>query len=256
MAPAKLVAYVKQQMHAGYSADVIKQSALAAGWKVADIESAIAVTKMEAPPAPASPFTPLMDLVQRPAEAITRAKTKNWMTSILVLLTSIVVIFLSIMVNISSIPIIGQLLRLVDAQTIILGLIGLIVAGFAWVAFNGYIHRTFIRQLGGKGGFYEAFVALSYGMYVPALGLFASAIITAIPLGGVFANLLGLIAMVIKAVAFAIGLGTTIRAFMELYGVDLLVVLTSMFFVLTIIVISAAGFLTGLLPSLIMGGLA
>jgi len=236
MVPAKLQSYVKEQLKGGYSPAAIKEAALGAGWKEADIDAALAATKTEMPQAPpgTSLTQPLIGLLTKTIDTITAAKTKSWGTTILTLVVSLLLMVGMVVIKILAsvnVPLLGGLLAMTGtdmaavAVTIAVA-IGLVLGlGFGAVAFFAYLYKKVIVLLGGKGDFYGAFTALSYGAYVPAIGIIISAVLGLAP--GFLGAILGLVGGIIVTITLAIGFATSVRALMEMFEVQLLVPLVA-----------------------------
>jgi hypothetical protein len=226
--PAKLLNYIRQQLKTGYSAAVIKQSALAAGWNAQDVDAAIATAQAEMPK-PVSPLKPFADLLRKPTEAINQAKSKNWKITGMVMVTSLIIFTIAAAISINSIPGVGGILGTlgIDITSIAIAVPATIALIAVWMVVTSLLLKTVIGLMGGKGGFYEAFTAVSYGIYVPAIGFLVSAALTLVP-ASTFVGLIGTISALVVMIALTIGIGTAIRALVDLFSVELLVVLTAL----------------------------
>lgn len=286
MVSASLLHYVESQLQAGTSVSTIKRASLGAGWKPEDVEAAIAAAKgnvrsekpkekakneaaketpkeekeepvkeeKETHTAGPGHFQPFTELLTRPVDAIVAAKNKNWVGSILILLVSLLLLGGAIamkVTSITSLPLIGSMLSSAGALSALLfALVEIItvLAGFVMVSFFAFLKKVIINLLGGKGSFYGAFTAISYGTYVPAIGMIIAAAL------GVGLGIIGdAVGAIVFFVTLIIGIGTCVRAFMELFEVQLLVPIVASVTILMAIYLALSAILLFMLPSMISG---
>jgi hypothetical protein len=155
----------------------------------------------------------LINLIKNPSAAILKAKrAKSYSTTLMVL----VIEWLLIGIAAAIIPAnLGTMGAFVGA---VLGGV-LFITGIICVGFFAFLLQLVMRTLGGKGNYLHGLTAITYTMFPLSLGIFILAILSLIPILGIF---LGFIAMSMLAV---MSMAILYRSVKELFSVDMITAL-------------------------------
>lgn len=155
----------------------------------------------------------LINLIKNPSAAILKAKkTKNYSTTLMVLVVEWLLIGIAAAIIPANLGTIGVFVGI--------GLgIGLFIMGIICVGFCAFLLQLVMRTLGGKGNYLHGLTAMTYTMFPLSLGIFILAVLSLIPILGIF---LGFIAMSILAV---ISMAILYRSVKELFSVDMITAL-------------------------------